>query len=222
MSTGNPTNGFAPQGTTCSPAMSSPDLLKRSKTIPSTGVQGASLIRRQFTRRKPKKVPTSTSTTDSAYTSRHSTGTDQKIVVNVDEVLETVYLAAESFVADEEDLDYDSLSAYFVVRYEERVLVTQEIERLAVITASPETPLVFTRGQRLGGGNARGYHALTTPTKRLLRAKTICALDNDGIGLVYAPLGHNPQRFMAMLNHLRPSESPVEPPPDRVASAVST
>lgn len=200
---GNSANTSGPPQ--ASPLVNSPDLLRRSTTIPSAGTSSFRWAHRRSARRRKNRTATLNSVQTEPKNSA-STGAFEKIVVDVDKALNTVYPPAERLDNEEEDLDYDSLSNYFVPYNEERARVTKDIRRLAAVVEDPEAPLVFNSDQRLGVGNEIGYRTLTALAMSLLMAKTICDVDNDGISLVYAPLGHNSQRFRKLLDRLRQSD----------------
>jgi len=129
-------------------------------------------------------------------------GIDQLIPVTVEEVLRAIYPPDREFEDREDDLEYDGLSTYFVSPEDERLRVESEVRTLVEIVKSPNSPLVLQGCDRLGTGDTIGYTTLTVLTKRLMEATLICTIDNDGISLVYAPVGQTAQSFRGQMHQL--------------------
>ncbi|KAK5999176.1 hypothetical protein PT974_01566 [Cladobotryum mycophilum] len=169
---------------------------------PASSGGGASFIRKWLNGRKVSQKTTSRTT---GY-KKQAASAVESVRVNIDDAMKTVY-PPDTDIVTEEDLDYDSLSLYFVEGSQEKAMVRKELQRLAATVENPDSPLVFTRGQHLGSGNRRGYHALNVLTIMISRVKRICNVDNDGISLVYAPLGLTPEQYQRSLYQLQPSRT---------------
>ncbi|KLU92337.1 hypothetical protein MAPG_11283 [Magnaporthiopsis poae ATCC 64411] len=179
-----------------------PDLLRRVATLPTTGTRGARFIRDCFRRRR--KHPSSTvGTADGTHLNGRAVSAPEASALTVDEILDTIYPEKKEFEEGEDDLEYDGLATYLQTREDEKALVTREVERLVDIVKNPDTPLVLDGGQRLGGGDTVGYAALTILTKMLSDAKSICLVDNDGISLVHAPIGHTAESYRGLIHRLQ-------------------
>ena len=174
-----------------------PDVLRRATTPPTTGTRTARPIR-QDNNSDMDAAP-------SAGVNDHAASVQEANQLIVDDVLDTIYPPKKDHQVTRNNLEYDSLGAYFQTHDVEKALVAREVEKLVEIVNNPNTALVMDPGcQRLGRAGTKGYTALAFLAKLLIQAKLICITDNDGISLVHAPLSQTPESYQHLVDCLRP------------------
>jgi hypothetical protein len=187
-----------------------PDLLRRTSTLPSAGTRGARVLRSRLNWRRRQQEPDQNATTTAASTTtipanHHNAakGIDSETVA---QIVDAAFVPAELLEEQPSDeIDYDSLSPYFVEAAEQRTLVEKEVLRLVDAVNNPDRPLVLQGGERLGRGDSIGYEALTTLARCVVQVTLICECDNDGISLVHAPMGLTASKFCKAVRLLRSS-----------------
>jgi len=168
-----------------------PPILQRRATLSSTGGRAKRIFRNRMHSTQPH--PTPIDPVISAVEQQQDEGAPaqrgSRIKANPKDILQaacahekyTTHLTG--FPINTTLPEYDDLNAYPISQDSAKELLEQEIARLVNIVENPEDALRFSGQELLKEGSLDSYNKLSSLSQMIMKAFSICTLDNEVISL---------------------------------------